>query len=149
MCQCGKWDSVCGQYFAELVRIEVYPLEVLFSKTSINVILSRMKSFDMETVGNKCGFCNVPWDSQVERARSMTSNNFDGVCMDCMNVSRPNGRNPDDEYWLKLGNTNGRWDKKCRVVHGQQTWYVSWCGRDEHRRKLIEDHKRRTGRDMF
>lgn len=131
------------------MQIDAYPLETIFAKASINEILSRLEDFEMKTIDNdnECDLCTIAWYSKVKRARERTLTNFDGVCMDCMNVSRPNGRNPDDEYWRKLGNSTGRWDGKCRVTHGQQTWYVSWCGRDEHRRQLIEDHKRQEGRD--
>jgi hypothetical protein len=68
-----------------------------------------------------------------------TKDNFDGLCLDCMESSKPKA---DKEYWKACGQSPmGRWDQDCRITHGQQTWYVSWCGRDEHRRKLLDERK--------
>lgn len=138
-CECGHWDAVSGRYFAELVRLDVYPLEILFAKTSINTILSRLEDFNGVDL-KCCKVCSVSWQYRVNRARQTTSKNFDGVCIDCMINSRNSRDNPDRFYWKCLGISGGRWDKHCSIEHGQQTWYVSWCGRDEHRRKLLEEH---------
>ncbi|KAJ4349332.1 uncharacterized protein N0V89_007946 [Didymosphaeria variabile] len=143
-CRCGKWASVCGRYFAELVKIDAYPLEMVFPKNSINTILSRLGRFELGSIGN-CSICSPDWDACIERAISSTTNSFDGLCIDCMETSRPK-RDGDADYWKKLGSDNGRFDRQCRVRHGQKTWYISWCGRDEHRRKLMDEHfEKRSG----
>lgn len=44
-----------------------------------------------------------------------------------MNVS--GGRDEDAEYWNH--NTPNVWGDKCRIQHGQSTWYFSFMGRRE------------------
>ncbi|KAL1610718.1 hypothetical protein SLS60_002388 [Paraconiothyrium brasiliense] len=144
-CHCGKWASVCGRYFAELVKIDAYPLEKVFPRNSINEILSRLGDFELGSIGN-CRTCSVDWDTCIVRAIDNTTASFDGLCIDCMETSRPK-RDGDVDYWKKLGSDyDGRFDGQCRIHHGEKTWYISWCGRDEHRRKLMNDHFERRSR---
>ena len=70
--------------------------------------------------------------------RQFTQGYFDGLCLDCMDRSKPKGKDLDDEYWRINANANKRWDSRCRVHHGQPTWYVSWIGRDDVRQKLLK-----------
>ncbi|KAF1951587.1 hypothetical protein CC80DRAFT_204343 [Byssothecium circinans] len=135
---CDDWDSVAGRYFAELVRIAAYPLEKVFPKNSITAILQRLDDFSLGRIGD-CEHCNTDWSYFIRRAIERTEDNFDGFCMDCMDASRPQRGPTDADYWKGLKSVGGRWDVKCRVRHGQQTWYVSWCGRDEHRQKLLKE----------
>jgi hypothetical protein len=121
------------------VELDTYPLEKVFPKNSIITILSRLEDFELGKIGN-CQLCTWDWDTSIERAIRSTSTSFDGLCIDCMETSRPK-RDGDADYWMKLGSdVRGRFDNRCRVRHGQQTWYISWCGRDEHRRKLMNEH---------
>jgi hypothetical protein len=64
-----------------------------------------------------------------------TADHFQGLCIDCMDRSKIANARTDEYYWTKLG---PRAPRDCRVKHGDCTWYVSWCGRDEHRKKLME-----------
>ena len=52
---------------------------------------------------------------------------FDGLCLDCMDKTRPKLKSVDEDYWrhddLKV------WDTDCRISHGQSTWYFSFMGR--------------------
>jgi hypothetical protein len=140
-CKCGKWAHIAGKYFAELVLVDAYPLETTFPKASINTILTRLAAFDLEgEIDHTCVTCNIDWDREVEKAIERTRGNFDGLCLDCMDATRVKRGSQDADYWQHLKSVDGRWDTRCRVRHGQQTWYVSWCGRDEHRRKLLDQH---------
>jgi hypothetical protein len=73
----------------------------------------------------------------VLKAKANTEKYFDGLCLDCMDHSKPKGKNLDDEYWALNSNVNGRWDSKCRIKHNQSTWYVSWLGRPDVREKIM------------
>jgi hypothetical protein len=137
---CTHWAQIVGTYFHGLAKIKVYPLEDVFPKNSVSTILSRMQDFGLAPA-EECGFCSVDWHEVVANAREDTEDNFDGLCLDCMDRSRPK-KDDDRDYWTKCkSGYGGRWDLNCRLHHGQQTWYVSWCGRDEHRRKLLEEKK--------
>ncbi|KAF2683130.1 hypothetical protein K458DRAFT_432492, partial [Lentithecium fluviatile CBS 122367] len=129
-----------GRYFAALVRAEAYPLEKYFPKNSINTILSRLDSFILRRVA-KCPRCNIDCEDYTVIAIKRTQKNFDGLCIDCMDRSRLKRDSTDADYWKHCKSVDGKWDHKCRVDHGQQTWYVRWCGRDEFRRKLLDEHR--------
>jgi hypothetical protein len=146
-CTCGEWASTAGHYFAALVDTDAYPLEKSFSKTSVVNILSRLKTFSMRHQGT-CKLCSVDWADQVASARTATMRNFDGLCVDCMDRSRPKREKEDIDYWRQLESIDGRWDANRRVKHGEPSWYISWCGRGEHRQKLVDRHKEVNGRGV-
>lgn len=91
-----------------------------------------------------CSLCGMNWNGEVWSARAQTLQNFDGRCIDCMDRSRPKREKTDVNYWRQLESIDGRWDVNFRVEHGVPTWYISWCGRAEHRARLIEKHREKT-----
>jgi hypothetical protein len=103
-----------------------------------------LKSFTMRFQGT-CRHCRIDWGEEVARARTATLRSFDGLCIDCMDRSRPKRGDGDVDYWRQLESIDGRWDVNCRVRHGEPSWYISWCGRAEHRQKLIDRHKEMNG----
>jgi len=145
---CGKWASTAGHYFAALVKIEAYPLEKHFPKNSVNKLLERLEMFHMGPIGT-CFKCCIDWNSKVKEARKSTRRYFDGLCIDCMDRSRPKRDNTDLDYWKQAESINGRWDHNCRILHGEPSWYVSWCGRDEHRQKLLAIHRGKNLRNLL
>lgn len=85
-----------------------------------------------------CKRCrNQDWHSVVLKAKTISESYFDGVCLDCMDHSKPNVKTLDDEYWQHNTNVDGRWDTRCRFKHNQSTWYVSWLGRPDVREKIM------------
>jgi hypothetical protein len=77
----------------------------------------------------------MEWDSVVLKAKANTEKYFDGLCLNCMDHSKPKGKNLD-EYWAHNANIDGRWDSR-RIMHNQSTWYVSWLGRPDVREKIM------------
>jgi hypothetical protein len=151
-CQCGQWASTAGLYFADLVKTQAYPLEQTFPKNSLNDIMLWLGKFGMSDLSARCvGYCKVNWGNEVREAQEKTTRYFDGLCLDCMDKSKAKRKDTDEDYWKHLHSIDGRWDSKCRIRHGEPTWYSSWCGRDEHRQKLMKTHheKRRSRYDMF
>lgn len=110
-------------------------------KDSVNALLSRLGRFKVGKTG-ACKACDIDWTKHVIAAKNITERYFDGLCMDYMDKSRPpRGKDADELYWTHLQSTNGRWNTDCRIKHGEPSWYVSWCGRDEHRQKLLTNHR--------
>jgi hypothetical protein len=143
-CTCGHWAATAGHYFATLVKTGGYPLEKTFSKASVNDILTCLKSFNMPSAspGTLCNVCMQDWDKEISNARVSTIKYFDGLCIDCMDRSRPkHDDNADLDYWRQCEAIDGRWDHNCRVRHDEPTWYVSWCGRGEYREKLLNQYR--------
>ncbi|KAF2280106.1 uncharacterized protein EI97DRAFT_368680 [Westerdykella ornata] len=138
---CAHWAETAGRYFGALTKLEVYPLELSFSKNSINTLLGWLGDFHLNNKIIGCYSCKADWNREVKSAVYRTRGHFDGLCIDCMDKSKiKNGRN-DEDYWEKLGAVDGRFDKDCRIRHADNTWWVSWCGRDEHRRKLMDEKR--------
>ena len=73
------------------------------------------------------------------KAKSKALNDFDGLCLDCMDLSKPKSENSDHDYWLH--DTFEEWDKGCRIEHGSSTWWFSFLGRYERREKHLKAMK--------
>jgi len=52
---------------------------------------------------------------------------FHGLCLDCMDRSKPKTGDVDRDYWTH--DFKDEWDVNCRIQHGQSTWYFSFMGR--------------------
>lgn len=144
-CTCRHWATTAGHYFAALVKTDAYPLEKTFSRNSVVAVLKYLNAFVMPgTTTPLCRICDVQWNEVVKQACANTLRYFDGLCIDCMDRSRAKRDDTDVDYWRQLESVDGRWDANCRVRHDEPTWYVSWCGRDEHRQKLLDRHRDRN-----
>lgn len=140
-CRCGQWQATAGRYFSELVRTGAYPLEDTFGKCSARSILTRLDGFSMGPLRGECDSCDIDWEDVVDRAVRRTKRYFDGLCLDCMDRSHAKRETVDKDYWNHNAAVGGRWDSRCRINHGEPTWYVSWRGRDETRQKLMKSQR--------
>ncbi|KAF2441643.1 hypothetical protein P171DRAFT_456641 [Karstenula rhodostoma CBS 690.94] len=135
--RCSCWDATIGQYLAALVKIDAFTIEDALQRSSFQEILDRMKEFTFD-YNPACRRCrSIDWVYVVQMTRQAAQGYFDGLCLDCMDRSKPKGKDLDDEYWRINSSVKNRWDSRCRVPHKQATWYVSWLGRDDIRQKLL------------
>ena len=97
-----------------------------------------MQDFQYDYVP-ECRKCRTIDFAYVVKMTIQAANSyFDGLCLDCMDRSKPKGKDLDDEYWrINASGANGRWDGRCRIKHNQSSWYVLWLGRDDTRQKLL------------
>jgi hypothetical protein len=73
----------------------------------MNTLLSRLGSFALGITG-ACNACNIDWKQQAEQAKTITRGYFDGLCLDCMDKSKPpHGKDPDELYCTHLSSENG------------------------------------------
>jgi hypothetical protein len=93
-------------------------------------------SFEYKLACRRCS--SIDWNYVIQITRQATQGYFDGLCLDCMDRSKPKGKGLDDEYWRINTSAMNQWEKRCRVRHKQPTWYVSWLGRDDVRQKLLK-----------
>lgn len=143
---CSCWDATVGQYIAALANVKAFPVEDFFSFSSVTEILQGLDNFDFTYMGG-CTHCQgIDWNYIVRQAKNNTAAYFEGLCLDCMARSQGKKKKEDREYWKANRSVGGRWDTRCAMRHRQQTWYVSWLGRDDVRYLLLEDHK---GRDAL
>ncbi|KAF2872530.1 hypothetical protein BDV95DRAFT_628168 [Massariosphaeria phaeospora] len=115
---CTCWDATTGQYIKSLADVDIFPLDDFYSFTS------------------RCR--NIDFGMYVRKGKAAAQAYFDGLCLDCMDRSKPKGKDLDEEYWRHNSSVGNRWDTRCRIKHGQPSWYVSWLGRDDTRQKLLK-----------
>ncbi|GAB7333945.1 hypothetical protein MBLNU13_g06055t1 [Cladosporium sp. NU13] len=143
---CKIREKVFYQYHKGLQETGAWPLEVQGYRHSINELLGLLRRFkyqDPHLKGEES--CEKPLDCMsgpkfsklVADAIAHVDVQFDGLCLDCMNVS--GARYNDDDYWRR--NEPGVWGDKCRIQHGQSTWYFSFVGRSEDRDKFQKKWK--------
>ena len=86
-CKCK--ETTLFQYEKALYTIEVWPLERTFQKSSMTTILERLNDFSLEARDNACRSCRMNYKKLVEEAQKGTRAYFDGLCLDCMDKSKP------------------------------------------------------------
>ncbi|KAH7094428.1 hypothetical protein FB567DRAFT_3267 [Paraphoma chrysanthemicola] len=134
---CDCWDATIGRYQYALTKCEAWPVDDVLLSSSISQIVNRLKGFKYDYTP-KCQRCrNHDWETIVLRAQSNTNGYFNGICLDCQDRSKPRGDSIDDEYEKHNSSEGGRWDTRCRIKHGQPTWYISWLGRPDIREKIL------------
>jgi hypothetical protein len=80
------------------MKIDVFPVEDVIGYSSIQQIISRLGNFQYNHMP-ACRRCRgMDWESVVLKAKANTENYLDGLCLDCMDHSKPQGKNIDDEY---------------------------------------------------
>ncbi|GES57851.1 hypothetical protein ATEIFO6365_0002078600 [Aspergillus terreus] len=145
---CGCKEYTVFYYLCELRRVNIWPMEEVSTRKSINTMLEWLNDFDEENMrktmsssafGSKalCYRCNRPWKQIVDAAIKKVRKYFDGLCLDCMGKSKRVRLDIDDVYWGH-DEDRERYDEGCRVRHGEPTHYFSFMGRRE-KRGLIAD----------
>lgn len=143
-CHCK--EKTLFQYVKALHSTGVWPLDPVWPKNSVNDILTRLNKFSYKPPPNACGkFCQRNYEKDVGQAISHVREYFDGLCLDCMDKSMPKTRDYDTDYWYHNRLEKRKWNRGCRVEHGQATWYFSFMGRKEDQERFLKDHKIRPG----
>ncbi|KAH8601720.1 hypothetical protein B0O99DRAFT_588906 [Bisporella sp. PMI_857] len=145
-CDCSA--EVLKRYIRSLKKTGLWPMELLHKK-SIEEILNSpgFLEFECTLPDAACTRCtSLCSPSYISSARAKIANDFDGLCLDCMDLSRPKvDGNADMDYWYH--DTTRVWDRDCRISHKQPTWYFSFMGREQemklHRKKKNEAFQRR------
>ncbi|PYI31593.1 hypothetical protein BP00DRAFT_446416 [Aspergillus indologenus CBS 114.80] len=137
------------EFFCELQRISVWPFEDCMRHCSIDDLVFRMKQFDATKMRGytdpetkkpvACFFCEHDWKAVVAGAAKRVEAYFDGLCLDCMDLTKNlhKGGDRDRDYWAYML-PRDRYDENCRIKHGEPTWYFSFMGRRE-KKGLIAD----------
>ena len=105
----------------------------------MNEILDRLESFNFEAKSSACGPCRKDYGGMVRRTEKKVREYFDGLCLDCLNRSKPKLGNTDMDYWRHNDLKEHEWVMGCRFPHKQPTWYFSFNGRKEERDRLIKE----------
>ena len=134
-CKCRK--ETLYDYQKHLVDIDVWPLETVFQKTPMNEILDRLNKFNFEAKPTACGTCRRDFRGKVKDIGEQVRRYFDGLCLDCLDRSRPKLGDPDMDYWRHHTLKENEWITGCRFSHKQPSWYFSFMGRKEDRDRFM------------
>ena len=107
----------------------------------MNEILNRLQKFKFEAKSRSCGTCHIDYKGRVTRIENYVRKYFDGLCLDCLDRSKPKLGDTDTDYWCHHELKEDEWIKGCRFLHKQPTWYFSFNGRKEERDRLIKEKK--------
>ncbi|KAI5245535.1 hypothetical protein E4T43_03169 [Aureobasidium subglaciale] len=146
-CDCRK-DTFYDVQLA-LLRTGGYPV-FLQTQKSVNNVCDRFgnfKSYFNQPSTPRCSTCSRDWDAHIEIVVEEVRGNFDGLCLDCMDHTKPVFLDEHEDYWQHLSYNRDGWDLKCRVSHGESTWYHSFMGRADARDKLLK--RIRLGRRTY
>lgn len=132
-CKC-KEATLFG-YEKQLYDMNVWPLEQEAQRQSINAIIEKLKGFQYEPPSSACMCCRDDYDSHVAAASAYVASYFDGLCLNCMDRSKPKTGDSDNDYWQHLGLPESAIIKGCKFQHKQPTWYFSFMGRKEDRER--------------
>ncbi|OCK94025.1 uncharacterized protein K441DRAFT_721942, partial [Cenococcum geophilum 1.58] len=145
-CACRK-ETYFG-YQDKLMKVRAWPLEHVFRCSSMNDITSRLSKFSYTLTTTTCTApfpgCHQGLDNIVEEACRRTARYLDGLCLDCVDRSKPKREDDDEDYWRHNYPANGCWDMGCRFRHSRSTWYRSWMGRPDKGKQVLE-HLRNEG----
>jgi hypothetical protein len=141
---CERHPDVLYAYELALKGTGAWPIESKMAGNSVNKMLDKFEKIKVPgegpDAGKNCPSCNFDFKPVVHQAVSVTKRYFDGLCLDCMDASRPKFGDDDQDYWRHEQDMG--WDSGCRIHHRQATWYFSFMGRKE---KQIDWGKKRQG----
>ena len=142
LARCSCKEKTLFGYEKALFVIRVWPLEAEALRNSIRTILDRLENFNFVATSGSCSNCTQDYNGVVKQALKRTLNSFDGLCLDCMDKTKPKTKDEDHDYWQHNSLIPGEWDSGCRIDHGQPSWYFSFMGRKENRDRFLEKTRR-------
>ena len=104
-------------------------------------ILLRLKGFTYNAPQSACDVCRADYKENVASARERVESYFDGLCLDCMDKSKPKSGDTDEDYWEHNELSESDIIEGCRFAHKQPTWYFSFMGRKEDRERFKRPHR--------
>ena len=109
-------------------------------------ILYRLGKFKFEAKSSACGACRQDYKGKVTRTEEIVEDYFGGLCLDCLDRSKPKLGDPDMDYWRHHTLKENEWITGCRFRHKQPTWYFSFNGRKEERDRMVRRFDGTPGR---
>ena len=133
-------------YLKRLLLTSVWPIEDATRNNTIEDLLDNLEDFRYTPAAGSCSVCSRDYETIVERVRMFTETYFDGICLDCLDKSRPRTGDFDMDYWKHQEFREDAEILGCRVKHKQPTWYFSFMGRKADRDLFLKRH--RSHREM-
>ena len=95
-----------------------------------------------------CSGCRRGYKKLIQGVQHRVKDFFEGLCLDCMDCSKPKTGSTQTDYWKHDKLRECDWITTCRARHKRATWFYSFMGRKEDRDKFYRD-KRERGEEEF
>lgn len=128
-------------YERALMKIDAWPVHKVINTTNLEFLIGRLRQFDYTVPATCCKNhrANISYKKEVANDANEVKDYFHGLCLDCMNNRLPKLSDSDLDYWFSEYISSSRqYDGKCRITHGEPTWYFSFNARREVLVKIIE-----------
>ena len=112
-------------------------------KHPMSEILDNLNKFNFEAAqpGACATYCRQDYKGMVSRIEERVREYFDGLCLDCLDRSKPKLEDIDVDYWRHNDLKEHEFVRGCRFLHRQPTWYFSFNGRKEERDRLVKEKR--------
>lgn len=109
----------------------------------MTTILQRLNKFSFEAKIKACFRCRTNYKTIVNDAQNKTRSYFEGLCLDCMDKTKPVTGDADKDYWQHDSLGESDFIGGCRCGHHQPTWYFSFMGRQEVMHRFLREKRAR------
>jgi hypothetical protein len=128
-CNCSVKEQSLWEYLKGVEMTEIWPLHTMHTRSNHTIIDSLgFVKWKCVIPEGACMLCTTKLrGAHISKTRSKILKYWQGLCLDCMNISTPKTGDIDKDYWMH--NLNEDWGKGCGIQHTRNTWYFSFMGR--------------------
>jgi hypothetical protein len=150
--KCGAFEKCVVAYLESVKVTGIWPLEHANNISIQKIVDSRMfTKWTCNIPPGACSGCVTKLrGGHIYETRLELYRYWQGLCLDCMDITSPSNRDIDDEYWEH--NQERKFDEGCRLTHSRNTWYFSFMGRPEimnnYQRENQERNRTQARRDL-
>ncbi|TVY83648.1 hypothetical protein LSUE1_G002598 [Lachnellula suecica] len=145
---CEVHEKCIAAYLEGVKRTGIWPLQHQQKKSNKSIIdSSGFVNWTCVVPDEACFSCTYKLGgSHIRQTREDILEYWDGLCLNCMDVSNPKTGDSDDDYWVH--NDLKEWDSDCLLPHSRNTWYFSFMGRPESMNSFRDEQQsRKRGRN--
>lgn len=126
---CSCKEKSLFAYCKALSKTGIWPLQDHTKKAVKDILNSPgFLEFECKIPEGACRSSVSKLDATaIDTTRSKILDEFDGLCLDCMDRTKPKTGDIDKDYWTY--DLWSDWSFDCHIAHGQPTWYFSFMGR--------------------
>ncbi|TVY29433.1 hypothetical protein LHYA1_G001871 [Lachnellula hyalina] len=147
--KCDVHEKCIAAYLEGVKRTEIWPLQHQHHKSNKDVTDSiGFLHWKCSIPKGACYLCqNQLSGANIRKTRSDLMSYWEGLCLDCMDISQPKTGDSDTDYWLH--NRLRIWGSRCRLSHTRNTWYFSFMGRPEVMTKFQQEQQARKKAERY
>jgi hypothetical protein len=126
---CSVKEKSLWAYIEGVKLTGIWPLDSMHTRSNESIIESPgFLNWKCDIPQGACVSCTSKLHGgHISDIRDKILTYWHGLCLDCMNVSKPKTGDIDIDYWLH--NSREEWSRGCRLKHSRNTWYFSFMGR--------------------